>query len=1218
MNFLKRILRSPWFRTFLGVLFLSLLIWFFGPLIGIGQVHPFDSELVRYITIAVLFVLWLVMNLIRELRAKNKEKELVEGVAAASPDPNATASAEDLAALSERLKDALHALKKTKLGGGGSRYLYQLPWYMFIGPPGAGKTTALVNSGLNFPLSDTHGPQALKGVGGTRNCEWWFTDQAVLIDTAGRYTTQDSQAEVDAAAWLGFLKLLKQHRKRQPLNGIVVAISLSDLSTLSEADRQAHARAVRKRLRELHDQLGVRIPVYVLFTKTDLLAGFVDFFDSLGKEERDQVWGMTLKLDDGKGEEGSVSQFRSEFDLLLARLNDRMLERVHQEPDVQRRRLIYGFPQQIASLREVAGDFLDEIFRPSRLETRPMLRGVYLTSGTQNGTPIDRLLGTMAGQFGLQREAVTAFSGTGKSYFLTRAIGEVFFGEAGLVGRDPKVEGRARMRYILTYTGCAAFLVLVTALWTVSYFGNTAMIAEVHDEATKYEAQYKEIQARGPNDTDIAAVLPALETLRNIRGGYTDREASIPITVTFGLYQGQKLSAAAIDAYYRGLAGLLLPRLLARLEGQMKAHLDKPDFLYEALKAYLILGRQGPLDKAVVMQWMLADFGAALPGEDNAPVREAILAHVDALMDRPLASAVPLDGPLVAEVRGILTREPLAEYSYNRIMRSPRIRSMPVWTVADNSGPGGARVFQLRSGKSLQTGVPGIYTYAGYHQTFLPLLPSVTQDIAEDRWVLGQADTGAGVSGALAEVTKLRRDVLGLYLDDYVKYWDGILADVAVKSFGNLQQGLDELNLLSAPDSPLRNLLQGIDTQTQLSKLSAVDKSTAGAEGKLAKAGEKVAGFGALEARAGLSSESQALAGILGEALGGGSSTDPSGKPVDPASRVDQHFKTIHDFVAGDGQGASPMETAITKIQALYQNFNQVANSTNQGQTLLGLAGGGGAAGGGGGSAAAQLDQVAKDMPKPIAGMLQTVADSSKSAISGGATKELSDAWSSKVLPLCTAAFNRYPFVIGSSSDVPLDDFKRLLGPSGLMDQFFNENLKPLVDTSTTPWKWQSADNTKLGLSPGTLTEFEAAANIRDALFSSGADIMVKFQLVPVSLDAAVGQITIDIAGQTMTYNHGPTESQQFQWPGQNGKTLVRVTMTPASGGRETVVDKDGPWALLRLLDAEKLVPTGEPDKFHIIFASPSGNATFDLNANSVRNPFSMNALRSFRCPARL
>ena len=213
MEHVSLLFASKWVRTLLGFIFLSVLIWFFGPLLGIGQMHPFDSQTARIIAIAVLMVIWLVMNLVRELSHAKKDKGLANAVVEAPPDADKTASAEEVAALQGRLKQALADLKKAKLGG---KRLYQLPWYMFIGPPGAGKTTALSNCGLQFPLADTTGSHALAGVGGTRNCDWWFTDQAVLIDTAGRYTTQDSNAAVDASAWNGFLRMIKKHRRRQP------------------------------------------------------------------------------------------------------------------------------------------------------------------------------------------------------------------------------------------------------------------------------------------------------------------------------------------------------------------------------------------------------------------------------------------------------------------------------------------------------------------------------------------------------------------------------------------------------------------------------------------------------------------------------------------------------------------------------------------------------------------------------------------------------------------------------------------------------------------------------------------------------------------------------------------------------------------------------------------------------------------------------------------
>jgi type VI secretion system protein ImpL len=1204
---LTTIVRSHWFSTGFGVAVLIILVWFFGPLIAIGQFHPFDSQVARLITIGVLILLWVLVNLLHILSDKKKEKKLTAAVA--EPDPNAAASAEEVAVLATRLKDALARLKKLP-GKRGRLKLYELPWYMFIGPPGAGKTTALVNSGLNFPLADASGPAALRGVGGTRDCEWWFTDQAVLIDTAGRYTTQDSTAAVDAAGWLGFLKLLKKHRSRQPLNGVMLAIGLSDLAALPEADRLLHAAAMRKRLRELHDELGVRVPIYVLFTKTDLIAGFVEFFDNLGREEREQVWGMTFALDRGTDEAGAIAAFDAEFELLLQRLNQRMLERLSQETDIIRRRLIYGFPQQIASLREVAGAFLTEIFRPSRLEERPLLRGVYLTSGTQDGTPIDRLLGTMASQFGLPRQAVTAFSGAGRSYFLTRMLREVVFGEAALVSFDKKVEARTRWIYRGTYAGCAVALLLCIAGWTYSYFGNSGMIAEAHASAAQYNKQYADLLARGPQDSDLRAILPALATLRTMRGGYDQRAAQTPIELTFGLWQGDKISSAAIDAYYRSLNALLLPRLLARLERQMQSNLDKPDFLYEALKVYLILGRQGPVDHDTVMAWLISDFNASFA--DDETVRNALLDHTDAMLGRAL-TPVAINGPLVQQVRQILTREPLAEYSYNRIMRSPRVKSMAGWTVEDNAGPGASRVFALRSGKPLSTPVPGIFTWAGYHNTFLPYMPTVTQELAEDSWVLGRAKRS--ITDTIADTNKLRRDVIGLYLDDYVRVWDQELNDIAVKSFSSVSDAVEQLGLISGPNSPLRNLLISIDAQTQLSRKAPADSAEAALQAKAGKVGQRAAGFGKLVARSGLSFSQQEIAGIVGEAFG----SDGTNAPVDPASRVDQHFKAIHSFVTATKEKPAPMEAAIEKMGTIYQGMIQVANAPNQGQALLGLAGAGGGSGGGQAAAAQQLKDLAKDLPGPVAGMLQTVSASSTAVATTGASKQLDDAWKTKVLPLCTDAFfNRYPFVAGSPIDVPIDDFTHLLGPGGLIDTFFNDNLKSLVDTTVKPWKWQAANQSQLQLQPGTLVQLERAAQIRDSLFSNGQSIAVKFQLVPVSLDAGVGQITIEIGGQTLTYNHGPTESSAFTWPGANGKTLVRVTMTPAAGGNATMSQQDGPWALLRMLDTIRVIPSGQPDRFRLVFSSPSGNATFELNASSVRNPFTLDALRAFRCPPSL
>ncbi|HRZ05029.1 MAG TPA: type VI secretion system membrane subunit TssM, partial [Candidatus Competibacteraceae bacterium] len=362
MNKILSFFKSRWFIGITGVLAVAALIWYIGPLIAVAGQSPLSSNLSRIVTIMTVggaFALTQLVAYISILRKNGKMLTDLAGQAgsgsgavgatgAASSDQGAAreqqqrrereaASSEEISTLKEGLNEALAVLKKARLGGksGRGQYLYQLPWYIIIGPPGSGKTTALINSGLRFPL----GAGKVRGVGGTRNCDWWFTDEAVLLDTAGRYTTQDSHEEVDRAAWRGFLDLLKKHRRRRPINGAFIAISLSDLMQQSEEERTAQAVAIKQRIQELHEYFGIRFPLYVLFTKADLIAGFIEFFNDLGQEERAQVWGMTLPMDDPTDPEGVVERFTAEFELLEKRLNDRLVERLQDERDPQRRDL---------------------------------------------------------------------------------------------------------------------------------------------------------------------------------------------------------------------------------------------------------------------------------------------------------------------------------------------------------------------------------------------------------------------------------------------------------------------------------------------------------------------------------------------------------------------------------------------------------------------------------------------------------------------------------------------------------------------------------------------------------------------------------------------------------------------------------------------------------------------------------------------------------------
>jgi type VI secretion system protein ImpL len=458
-----------------GLLALAALIWWVGPLIAFGASRPLDGVWARSITIAVIVLLFALVVGIRALRRKSADAAMMKELATGP-----SASDREAEVLGQRFAEALKVLEDSASQSGKrslfkrSQYLYELPWYMFIGAPGSGKTTALMNAGLTFPLAAKMGQAAIKGVGGTRNCDWWFTDEAVLIDTAGRYTLQQSDEKTDASAWEKFLGLLKKTRPRRPINGVLLTVNIQDLLQQTPADRKEHAAKLRLRLQELHSHLGVRPPVYVVVTKCDLIAGFNETFGELGKEERDQVWGFSFPYDP-RGTDTPMQEFGNEFAALETRLRNRLLDQIEAERDVQKRAAIFSFPQQFAGLKGLLGGFLEMVFDGGgNLEQRSLLRGVYFTSGTQEGTPIDRVMGTLARTFGVEVRAASIASSRGKSFFLSRLLKHVVFAEQGLVGENRQVEtSRRRLRLAgMAAIGLCSLALLVG--WGLSFMHNEA------------------------------------------------------------------------------------------------------------------------------------------------------------------------------------------------------------------------------------------------------------------------------------------------------------------------------------------------------------------------------------------------------------------------------------------------------------------------------------------------------------------------------------------------------------------------------------------------------------------------------------------------------------------------------------------------------------------------------------------------------------------------
>ena len=995
----------------------------------------------------------------------------------------------------------------------------------------------------------------------------------MLIDTAGRYTTQDSDAAVDRAGWETFLSLLKRTRERQPLNGVIVAIAVSDIVTQAREERLAHARAVRRRIRELEEKLAVRLPIYVLLTKADLIAGFSEFFDDLDRERRAQVWGATFALADSDA--GPVGRLRQEFETLGERLNERLFDRLQAERSPERRALIAGFPSQFASLEEPLAEFMNEAFAGSRLDPAPMLRGFYLTSGVQEGTPIDRLTGFLARSFGIdQRRAPSLRPEQGRSYFLTRFMKEVIFGEAMLVSERPGVAQRRLLLRCGAFAGIALILAAGGSLLWRAHAVAQQRLADMQRALAAYDEIAAKVAPFVPvGDGDLRRVLPLLDAARHLPYGYEQSEEKS------GIWQGvfsqeEKLGAGARTIYRGALQRVLLPRLLWQLESEMRANMSRPDFLYEATRVYLMLGTLGPLDPALVNAWMHLDWRNTYAGPTMADINVRLSDHLTALLDEPLP-AILLDGPLLARARAVISNVPAADRVYSQIAPSAAAQALPPWRPGDALGQAGASLFTRSSGKPLADGVPGFYTVKGFYDVLLPSLPKAAEKIASESWVLGET----AVNPQSPDLGQLERDVIARYEVDYGKRWDALLADLELVGWHTPEEAVQNLYVLAGPQSPMRALLRSIARQLTLSK----PEETA-AQAQKQPSGDKT----------------DELKGIFkGPA---GSSAEPVGK------EIDDRYRALRDYVDGVAGAGAPLDDTLKAMDTLRQELAPTGSTPGAPPAAAAA-----------GDPVLLLRAQVGGAPQPVKRWLATLVGAGAKTKNIAVIANLRDAFNgggSGAGPLCKQAISgRYPFDRGATTEVGIEDFAKLFSPTGLISNFFNTELRPYVDTSASVWRIRPVDGVTPPVSPASLAAFERAAKIRDTFFADGgATPALRFFLTPEALDSSAKQVILQLGDTKIQYSRDTPTTTQIVWPGPSGMVTAQVSFDPPPPIGGASLQTSGSWALFRLLDQGELRQEG-PDRYLAIFSLGDRQASFVLRTSSVLNPFAPGLLRGFQCP---
>ncbi len=1117
--------------------------------------------------LSVLMVVgWLVARRLRaSMKARALERELLKQAEQqalnARPDRRA-----EILELQVQMQRGLQALKQSRLGAaGGGSALYTLPWYMIIGPPGAGKTTALKQSGLVFPYLDPRSGGGIRGVGGTRNCDWWFTNEGILLDTAGRYATEAD----DHDEWISFVDMLKKYRSAKPINGVIVAISVTDLMEATDEQIDSFAKRLRARIDEVTNRLQMVVPVYVMFTKVDLVAGFVEFWGDLRKSERAQIWGTTLPLE-GADKRDTARAFDEEFDQLVDRVHGRAIQRVGSERQPELRQRIYQFPLEFAALKQNLQDFIGALFAPNNFQDTPILRGIYFSSGTQEGRPIDRVIGGMMRAFNLPAPAehTEAQQGEAKSYFVTDVFRRVVFPDQNVAARTRSEQRRQFVNRVVFAVAALVLAMLLIAPSTYTFGQNMALVSSAHDVAER--AQKVNWSDGNPNFLDKVHKLDDLG--RELDQLEAWNKNGPPLRLRWGMYVGESLEEPLRTVYIANLDRGFATPTRAQLEHELSmlslsgaSHLtgDQYGLYFGRLKAYLEMTEpskieidpDAPEDKgeprALTEAWARA---LASTSESD---KNALKPHVRRYVELVKAGKIPpwnANMDLVTRVRSILKQTSEAERDFNALVREPNENIAPI--TRSSIFIGSAFATYITSKSKPEVVVSGAYTRAGWEEYIRDRLDKDrAQSLANEGWVLGETEVVS-----LERILRTLQDLRDHYFSAYRNAWGDFLKDLDVRQPESNAEALDELQALSETPWPYSKLLTTLADNTRL-EVAPQSLANQSSQALLDKATEKA-------------KQNQTVQTILGSDGGAPPpkrwvspvedafspmvtfGVPPETKEGDkPAPTALTHY--INDTVAKvvgeladmkDSKVPADPKAVVTLFQDAFRATSEQLSSSQSGFTRPILS-----------------PLLMNPIRLSYAGVLSDVAGSA-----GGKWElDVWQKWHDKLE-------GKYPFA-DSPQDATLADYATFFKPEkGLLWAFYASYLQASLERDGESFTPVSRFQHSIHYTPDFLKCYERGAVITGDTFAPAAELpMVEFDVNLHSVSESVSEVTFAIDGASKTYKNTPREWLHTQWPAKEPKARGATVSVRGYASLDEEIDRPGDFGLFHLIDAASSIEPG-------------------------------------------
>lgn len=1180
----------------LGLIALLVAIWWLGPKWEVGGGVPLAALQMRtLVTLGVVLLVAIIWGtvLARRLGKVNADK--------AEEHRDQEDPILPMERRQQRLLDRQLAALKNNLPG--RRGVYRLPWYLVMGLENAGKTSLIQGSGQTCALTNvTRNNRADRNPFGF---DWWIGDKGVLIDPDGELLSQSqSQSQGQSAAgqiqqrlWEHFIQWLECNRPHRPLNGVVLVVDLARLSTASDEQRETHSTLLRTRLRELMEQIGSRLPVYVSFTKMDLLYGFGPFVCTLSKQEKEQVLGFTFRLEGQLDNDGWLNEFSERFSEMVARLNARLPDVLACTRDSEDRAAAYSFIRQLAGMKAVLETFLTSLLSADAFSTPALVRGTYFTSVVQEGVPEDAFVSAAASHYQISGPIQPAQrTGPSANLFAQSLFPGIIYPEAGLAGDNRRVVRSRQRRVAIAAVVAVCAGAGMTAGWQHYFIKNTEAAASVETRVQRFIDNWQPVGYEP--DTTGRNLLEPLDQLRQATLAFGDHRKQWLLVSDMGLYQGHKVGPEVEASYLDMLAYQYLPALMFGVMGEMsRAPGDSPERL-EHLRVLRMLYDASGRRNDIVTTYMSEYWQRAFPGRRG--IQQRLLAHLEFAMIYTDLAEQAQNGDVTADMTLAPFRSSVQWLQHelgrmstpDRVYRDLEIEadrefSQPT-DLARTSGPAFSNVFvrvdeygepaenrsRAPSGRPLESApdplrIPALLTRNGLEKWFLRKSGAVTELALVDAWVLGRRDS---VDFSKADEAELQASLQNLYAEHYANAWRTALSRVDVQQFEDLNHGVRVLESLTSGHEPLAQLLGQVRRNTRL--IPAAEGDSAVARELL----EQSAHFRMLQ-------------------------------------NIERQFTDLNQLTRKNGDQPSELEQIMRVVNDLHEYMRNIQEAPDKGKAALN-------------AARARMDlqgadpiftlqRMAGHQPEPVSRLLNRLATESWRVLLDQAVAQLEREWYREVYqPFQKNLARHYPFNVNAGRDVALQDFEQFFAPGGVLDTFYKENLKLFLEDHPE----QVGDARRAGLvRRDVLASLGNADKIRSAYFTRNGTLDVEFALEPLNLSSNKRRSVVNLDGQLVEFSHGPRQSIPLVWPNTLRDTVEsRITLVPVRVNRSPrSISESGPWALFRLLDKADITGVSS-SALDVRFQIDDGEMRYRLHAASNTNPFTQQLLSGYQIPRSL